>query len=131
MTFVTRRFQSLLILITLACTMGQAQAATSTQREVGQLLDRMARSDCKFNRNGKWYDASAARDHLQKKYDYLEKRNLAPDTESFIQRAASTSSMTGTPYQVRCGDKPPTSAGAWLNAELQRFRSAPSIPLTR
>jgi hypothetical protein len=123
MKVLTSKSRLLLILISVLCQAAQAQAPTRTQREVGHLLDFVARPDCQFERNGKWHTGDAARAHLRKKYDYLEKRKLAPDAESFIQRAASASSMSGTPYRVRCGDRPPTPAGPWLSDELKRFRS--------
>jgi hypothetical protein len=124
MTAVKRKLPVLLILLGLVCQGAQAQATGRTQREVGHLLDYVAQSGCQFNRNGKWNAGEAARAHLQRKYDYLEKRQLAPDAESFIERAASTSSMSGKPYQVRCAGKAPVPSGPWLSAELQRFRAS-------
>jgi protein-disulfide isomerase-like protein with CxxC motif len=105
-----------------------AQDQARTQREVGQLLDFVARSDCQFNRNGTWYDSKAARDHLKDKYDYLQRRKLAPDAEAFIQRAATESSMSGKAYQVRCGAQT-MSSSQWLSTELKRLRAAePAAP---
>jgi hypothetical protein len=105
-----------------------AQQPSRTQREVDHLLDYVARPDCQFNRNGSWYDGQKARDHLREKYRYLEKRKQVPDAEAFITRAATESSMSGTPYQVRCGGSAPTPSGPWLMEELKRYRGtgAPS-----
>ena len=105
-----------------------AQAPASTQREVGHLLDYVARPDCQFNRNGTWYRGDKARKHLQDKYDYLVKRDLAPTAEAFIERAATASSMSGKAYQVRCGGAAPTPSGPWLAAELRRFRAGGAAP---
>lgn len=124
MTALKRTSSMLLILLALAGQGAQAQASGRTQHEVGHLLDYVEQSGCQFNRNGKWNASGAARAHLQRKYDYLEKRQMAPDAESFIERAASTSSMTGSPYQVRCAGKAPVASGPWLSAELQRFRAS-------
>jgi hypothetical protein len=98
-------------------------ANPTTQREVGQLLDFVAQSNCQFNRNGSWYDARKARVHLQEKYDYLDQRGKVPDAEAFIDLAASKSSMSGKPYQVRCGDAPVMPSATWLSTELKRLRA--------
>lgn len=104
------------------------QVPVNTQREVGHLLDYVARPDCQFNRNGTWYEGEAAKAHLKQKYDYLVKRNLAPTAEAFIERAATSSSMSGAAYQVRCAGTPATPSGPWLTAELRRYRSAGAKP---
>lgn len=101
-----------------------AQAPADAQREVGHLLDYVARPDCQFNRNGKWYTGDAARQHLKQKYEYMVKRKLVPNSEAFIERAATSSSMSGTAYQVRCGNAAATASGPWLTAELRRYREA-------
>jgi hypothetical protein len=101
-----------------------AQAPATAQREVGHLLDQVARPDCQFNRNGTWYSGPAAREHLKQKYEYLVKRNQVPNAEAFIERAATSSSATGTAYQVRCGRDAATASGPWLTAELRRYRAA-------
>jgi hypothetical protein len=98
-------------------------ANPTTQREVGQLLDFVAQSNCQFNRNGSWYDAKKARVHLQEKYDYLDQRGKVPNAEAFIDLAASKSSMSGKPYQVRCGDAPVMPSATWLSTELKRLRA--------
>jgi hypothetical protein len=98
-------------------------ASPTTQREVGQLLDFVAQSNCQFNRNGSWYDAKKARVHLQEKYDYLDQRGKVPNAEAFIDLAASKSSMSGKPYQVRCGDAPVMPSATWLSTELKRLRA--------
>jgi hypothetical protein len=102
---------------------GFAQVPAVTQREVGHLLDYVARPDCQFNRNGTWYRGDKAREHLKQKYDYLVKRDLAPTAEAFIERAATASSMSGKAYQVRCGGMAPTPSGPWLAEELRRYRA--------
>jgi len=107
--------RQILIALCAACALcagapARAQDAGARQ-EIGHLLDFVAQSGCQFNRNGSWHDSRAARDHLQEKYDYLQRRNLVPDTHAFIERAASQSSFSGKPYQVRCGaGQPITSA---------------------
>jgi len=99
-----------------------------THAEVTHLLDHLGRSGCEFSRNGTWYDAQKARAHLEEKYTYLQKRDLVPNAQAFIERAASTSSMTGKPYEVRCGTAQPVPSGRWLGEELQRYRAAHPAP---
>jgi hypothetical protein len=103
-----------------------ASPAAQRREEVAHLLDFVEQSKCEFKRNGTWHESRDARLHLQKKYDYLDRRNLAPDAESFISRGASQSSMSGQPYQVRCTDGKVMPSARWLTEELARFRQAPA-----
>ncbi|MFL6672799.1 MAG: DUF5329 domain-containing protein [Massilia sp.] len=123
MTLNLFRLAALPSIALILCTAAAAQDPSRTQREVGQLLDFVEHSDCLFNRNGTWYDGKAAREHLQGKYDYLQQRKLAPDAESFIQRGASESSISGKPYQVRCSGGQPMASSQWLSTELKRLRA--------
>jgi hypothetical protein len=95
-----------------------------SREEVAHLLDYVEQSKCRFNRNGTWHEARDARLHLQKKHDYLDRKGLVPDAESFIERAASQSSMSGQAYQVRCADGKAMPSARWLTHELSRFRNA-------
>ncbi|MDQ1834054.1 DUF5329 domain-containing protein [Massilia scottii] len=103
---------------------GSAFAATPevTRTEVTRLLDAVEKSQCQFNRNGSWHDAKAARAHLQKKYDYLDKKKMLTNSESFIERGATGSSMSGNPYQMRCPGTAVVNSADWLKAELARVR---------
>jgi hypothetical protein len=65
---------------------------------------------------------------LRKKYDYLKKRNGVLTAENFIKGAASQSSVTGKPYQVRCGNDAQLSSQRWLTDELARFRKHRLMP---
>lgn len=94
----------------------------TTKAEVNHLFTYLKSSNCKFNRNGSWYSAEEAADHLRTKYDYLVKQDLITTTESFIERGASVSSMSGKPYQVQCGDSEPIESAKWFMVELSRFR---------
>ena len=103
-----------------------AQTDPRARQEIAHLLDFVAQSGCQFYRNGSWHDSKAARDHLQDKYDYLQRRDLVPDAKAFIERAASQSSLSGKPYQVRCGNGQPVTSAQWLNAELEHYRATHS-----
>lgn len=100
-----------------------AYAATPAMRqEVALLLDSVAASHCQFNRNGSWYEAAEARDHLRKKFDYLDQRNQVSSAENFIERAATSSSISGKSYLIRCPGTAPVESATWLGAELARYR---------
>ena len=68
-------------LVTASLLMASASALAApnatTQREITGLLQALEHSGCRFQRNGSWHEAAEARSHLQRKYDYLLKRNLA------------------------------------------------------
>jgi hypothetical protein len=99
-----------------------AQSAPQPQRDIEALIASIRASDCRFERNGRWYDAAAAQAHLRKKYDYLRKRGLADSAESFIERGASRSSISGKPYRVRCGGAPASESGPWFRRKLGEIR---------
>jgi hypothetical protein len=92
--------------------------------ETNVLLDRLESSGCQFNRNGTWHTGAEAKAHLLNKLDYLEKKSAVQSTEQFIDLAATKSSMSGTPYQVRCANAAPVESKQWLSRELQSLRSA-------
>jgi len=98
----------------------------AVRKEVLHLLDFLGNSGCSFYRNGKWHDARAARKHLQRKYDYLDKRNLIQRTEDFVELAATRSSRSGKAYRVRCPQQAEVAGGAWLAEELARYRTGPA-----
>ena len=79
-----------------------------------------------FNRNGTWYSAAAARDHLLRKLEYLEDKTTIQSTEQFVELAATKSSISGKPYLVRCGSAAPVESRAWLIGQLGIIRAAGS-----
>jgi hypothetical protein len=93
------------------------------QAEIAHLLDYVATPGCQFNRNGSWHEGNEAKSHLQKKYDYLVKRDLVTNAESFIAGAATESSMSGKPYLVRCGGGKAVASAVYMKEELARFRT--------
>lgn len=102
---------------------GAAPSATA-QREITGLMQALETSGCRFERNGSWHEPAEARSHLQRKYDYLLKRNLTDTAEQFIDRAASRSSISGKPYRVACPGTAEQDAAAWFQQQLQRLRRA-------
>lgn len=72
-----------------------AEPDATAKKEIAHLIEHLASSGCKFNRNGTWHDASRAVSHLERKYEYLLDKGLVTDTDAFIQHAASQSSAKG------------------------------------
>jgi Family of unknown function (DUF5329) len=112
--------------LSLAVVAASAAPSANAQHEIDALIAGLGNSDCAFERNGSWHDAKAARAHLQKKYDYLRKRNMADTAELFIERAASKSSMSGKAYRVRCPGKTAEPSERWFRQRLQILRAAPT-----
>lgn len=114
---------SALMLGLLLVPVARAEPPTKVQIEVNFLLGYIEGSRCEFYRNGTWHDSKMAQAHLRDKYKYLVARNLINTTEDFIDRAATESSMSGQPYQVRCNGGAAVTSKQWLSDELARFRT--------
>ncbi|WP_256056074.1 YfeK family protein [Xanthomonas cerealis] len=105
------------------CTAAAAAAPSPVaEREIGALLAALQTSPCRFQRNGSWYPAAEAKAHLQRKYDYLRKRDLAASAEQFIARGASRSSRSGKAYRVACPGQPEQDAATWFAQQLAALR---------
>ena len=100
-----------------------APPATLVNTEIVALLDRLVASGCSFNRNGMWYSATEAEEHLLLKRNYFEAKEPLPSAEKFIELAASKSMITGRPYLVRCQNAEPVKSSVWLLLQLQAIRS--------
>ena len=101
-----------------------APLPAAAHAEAEALLLGLEKSGCQFNRNGSWYSGTEARAHLQQKLDYLEGKGLIHSTEQFIEQGASSSSMSGKAYRVRCGTAAPVESRKWLEAQLGAQRVA-------
>jgi hypothetical protein len=106
----------------LAMSAEAAPLPPAVQGEITHLLDYLAASGCAFQRGGTWYEAGAARKHLEMKLDYLQKRDMVKTADDFLKLAATSSSMSGDVYKVRCGTQAAVPSAAWLGAELVRLR---------
>jgi hypothetical protein len=117
---VSARPLAVVALLALAAT-AAAAPTPQAKREIEALIAGLGASGCSFERNGRWHDAKTAQAHLQRKYDYLRKRDLADTAELFIERAATASSMSGKPYRVRCGSAVEPSR-RWFERRLRELR---------
>jgi uncharacterized protein DUF5329 len=100
-----------------------ATPSAKAKAEIARLMDALSESGCRFERNGSWHGAIEARAHLQRKYDYLLKKDKVDTAEQFIERAASRSSLSGRVYRVECGGGE-QDASTWFGRQLQRLRNS-------
>ncbi|MFG6109766.1 YfeK family protein [Stenotrophomonas nematodicola] len=119
---MTHRTRSVLALALIAPGLALAAPTDSARREIAGLIGALDGSNCRFQRNGSWPDAAEARAHLQRKYDYLLKKDKVDTAEQFIERAASQSSMSGKPYRIACPGQPEQTAAVWFGARLTALR---------
>jgi hypothetical protein len=116
--------RSLFLLLALV-TAAPAGAAPppAAAREIEGLVAALGASGCDFQRNGSWYTAKKAEQHLRRKYDYLRERDKVATAEQFIALAGTRSSMSGRGYSVRCPGKPVVDSAAWLQGRLRALRA--------
>lgn len=101
-----------------------APTAAPVRAEIDAMLGKLQASGCQFNRNGSWYSGAEAKDHLLRKLEYFEGKGTVQNAEQFIELAATKSSSSGKPYQVRCGNEAPVASGQWLTQQLVTLRGA-------
>ena len=102
----------------------------SAQTEIKYLLSTVADSECKFYRNGSWYDAKSAAAHLSAKLDYLSAKDLVQSAEDFIDKAATRSSLSERPYEIQCGESAAVPSSQWLLILLARYRESQIHPIS-
>lgn len=89
---MSRRISLLLATLLLAAPVAQAAPSADARREIAQLISSLDGSQCRFQRNGSWYDGSDARAHLQRKYDYLLKKDMVDSRRTWWTAPSSSSS---------------------------------------
>jgi hypothetical protein len=114
---------SVLVLGFLSLSIARAEPSATVQLEVGFLLGYIEASGCEFYRNGTWHDAKEAQAHVRSKYKYLVATNQIHATEDFIEKAATKSTLSGQPYEVRCHGGPMQASDQWLRDALARRRA--------
>jgi hypothetical protein len=102
---------------------GHAAPPAIAQAEINYLLGSIENSACEFFRNGSWYDGKKAAAHLRDKFALLAAENRVRTAEDFIEEAATKSSVSGQPYQVRCSGDKATPTNPWLREMLARYRA--------
>ena len=104
-----------------------APPSSAVRGEIEALLGKLESSRCEFNRNGGWYTGADAKAHLFGKLEYLENRTTLRSAEQFIELAATFSSTSGKPYQVKCSSSTIPSA-QWFTNELAVIRATRGQP---
>lgn len=110
---------------------GRAAPPQVAQTEINYLLGSIENSACEFFRNGSWYDGKKAAAHLRDKYALLAAGQRIRTAEDFIEEAATTSSVSGQPYQVRCGTDKAVDTNPWLREVLARYRAGAALRAPR
>jgi hypothetical protein len=123
---IVRRLLGLVLLLLAAVPADAAELSSSAQTEIDALLNRLGTSKCQFYRNGSWHSGVEARDHLQMKLEYLVEKGLITDSEEFIEKAGTESSLSGHPYKVRCPSQEDQPSAVWLRSELRKIRQKDS-----
>lgn len=96
--------------------------SSDTELEIEFLLDTIKKSGCVFVRNGKDHTATEAENHLRMKYSKGKK--WVKSAEQFIERIATKSSLSGSPYYINCIDTEQQLTGKWLSQKLADYRSS-------
>ncbi len=119
----------LTVLALFASFSASAEVSANTKQEITYLFTHLKSSGCEFYRNGSWYKADAAADHLNQKYEYLLGKGYISTTEDFIARAATKSSMSHKAYRVKCGSTE-TKSATWFKEVLSKYRIDVAAPKT-
>ena len=116
-----------LLLGLLASTVAASPTSAPVRAEIDAVLAKLQSSGCQFDRNGSWHSSSEAKDHIQRKLDYLEGKTTIQSTEQFIELAASKSSLSGKPYHVKCGTEAAVESQQWLSQQLGVMRASAKV----
>jgi len=120
-----KQILSALLLSLLASLTVASPTSAPVRAEIDALLARLQCSGCQFDRNGSWYSAAEAKDHVLRKLEYIEGSSTVRSTEQFIELAASRSSFSGKPYHVKCGTEAAVESQQWLSEQLVVIRAGP------
>lgn len=113
---MTQTFKTLILILVLIA----VSAIADTQQEIDHLLNFVANTSCKYDRNGTIHDGPEARDHINIKYQHYRKK--VKSTEDFINYSATKSLMSGKKYKIHCPGSEAVFASDWLLDELKAFR---------
>ncbi len=102
----------------------RAEPPPIVQREITYLIRYIGDSRCEFKRNGTWSNAESAEAHVRGKYDFLLTLGQIDSTQDFIDKAATKSSMSGQPYEVKCSGDAPMPTSLWLSRGLAHYRAS-------
>jgi hypothetical protein len=112
-----------LIVALISLAVARADPSSTAQTEINYLLAYVEKSGCEFHRNGTWYDAKRAQEHLRLKYETLAAGNQIQSAEDFVEKAATKSSLSGRAYEIRCSSGGIVATNQWLREALARYRA--------
>lgn len=92
-----------------------------TKMEIDHLLDFVAKTTCKYERNGTLHAGPEAKEHILKKYEYFNNKEKIHSAEDFILYSATKSELSGKRYRVQCSVVTEDSSD-WLLRELADYR---------
>jgi hypothetical protein len=127
----TRRALAAAFCLVLAFTLtlaANAEPPNAAQLEIDHLLSFTGASKCEFYRNGSWYTAAQAQQHLHEKLVLLTSGEQNWTAEEFIDKVATKSAITGLAYQIRCAGLANVSVNYWLTQELRHYRQCALAP---
>jgi hypothetical protein len=94
-----------------------SRPALSESAKIEGLLDAITKSKgAKFIRNDSEHDGKAAADHLRSKWRSASSE--IKTAKDFISKIASSSSMSGKPYEVKLSDGSKVKLRDWLTERL-------------
>jgi Family of unknown function (DUF5329) len=118
------RSSTVLALALVIAPVARAEPPAIVKQEINHLLQYIGDSGCDFKRNGIWSNAKTAEAHVRSKYDFLARLGRIDTTKDFIDKAATESSLSGQPYEIKCGGDSPMLSNPWLSNELVRHRAS-------
>ena len=110
-----------ILLIGLIGLSGSAIAESESSKEINHLLEYIAASECTFVRDKERFDGAQWEEFMSKEY-HRDRRHIHT-ADNFIDRVASDSVETGTPYTVKCEDQELETTDIWLHKELAIYRN--------
>ncbi|EMY61990.1 DUF5329 family protein [Leptospira terpstrae] len=123
-------FLAILLVIELPLLYGKTNSCLTTTEEqkIEKLLKRVGKIQGSFIRNGDSHTAEEAEKHLRYKLQEAKNSIFAPDPKEwtaklFIEKIASKSFLTGTPYLIKTSDGKETKSSDWLFTELGKIES--------
>ncbi|MCW7487947.1 DUF5329 family protein [Leptospira meyeri] len=120
----------LLFLIEVSNVSGKSKVCLplTEEEKIEKLLKKVGGLQGSFIRNGESHTAEEAEKHLRYKLKEAKNSFFAPDPKEwtaklFIEKIASKSFLSGTPYQIKFADGKEIKSADWLSAELKKIES--------
>lgn len=100
----------------------------SESEKIEILLKRIGNFNGNFIRNGDSHNAKDAENHLRYKLNEAKNSFFAPDPKDwtaklFIEKVASKSFLSGTPYKIRYPNGKVITSASWLYEELKKIET--------